>query len=142
VTTPVIQGGRTPDERIAWLPWGEDPPAGHHEGAAPWPGAIPAPAPAIVFRPARSAELLDGDGRPVTVSARGEMSAAPERLTSPALPRGGGPVEAWAGPWLQDLRWWDQPARRRRALWQVVAAGVACLVAVEGGEAHLEAIYD
>jgi len=169
VTTPVLRGGRTPDERIAWVPWGDDPPAVSDQSrppasldravpmveaasvvearfpageAAPWPGAVPAPAPAIVFRPPRPAELLDAGGRPVTVSGRGEVSAAPERLTSPALPRGGGPVEAWAGPWLQDLRWWDQPARRRRALWQIVAAGVACLVSVEGGEAHLEALYD
>jgi protein ImuB len=169
VTAPVLQGGRTPDERIAWVPWGEDPPqpsdqsrapappdgldtyrdlsainvqASAAVGAAAWPGAIPPPAPALVFRPARPAELLDATGRPVTVSARGEASAPPEQLRSPALPGGGGPVEAWAGPWLQDLRWWHQPARRRRALWQVVAAGTACLVAVEGGSAHLEAIYD
>src|SRR5205085_6513138 len=27
VTTPVVRGGRTPDERIVWLPWGDDPPA-------------------------------------------------------------------------------------------------------------------
>jgi protein ImuB len=158
VTTPVLQGGRTPDERIAWVPWGEGPPdsadpsadaqaapslgGGRRSSLAPWPGAVPPPAPAIVFRPPRPAELFDAGGRPVTVSGRGEASAAPERLTSPALPRGGGPVEAWAGPWLQDLRWWDQPGRRRRALWQIVAAGVACLVSVEGGEAHLEAVYD
>ena len=58
------------------------------------------------------------------------------------LPRGGGPVKAWAGPWLQDLRWWDPAARRRRALWQIVAAGIACLVSVEGGLARLEAVYD
>jgi protein ImuB len=187
VTMPVLQGGRTPDERIAWVPWGEDAPApsdqcrppaplsgtldsyrapgpvtvqssadpggdaatgvwpggdGRGATAGAWPGAIPPPAPAIVFRPARPAELLDGGGRPVTVSGRGEASASPERLNSPVLPRGGGPVEAWAGPWLQDLRWWDPQARRRRALWQIVAAGVACLVAVEGGEARLEAVYD
>ena len=170
VTTPVLQGGRTPDEQIAWVPWGDDPPAPSDQcrpptppervdsygGRAPatvqalaedggemaWPGAIPSPAPAIVFRPARPAELLDAGGRPVTVSGRGEASAPPERLNSPAMPRGGGPVEGWAGPWLQDLRWWDPSARRRRALWQVVAAGIACLVSVEGGEAHLEAIYD
>jgi protein ImuB len=95
-----------------------------------------------VFRPARPAELLDAGGRPVIVSGRGEASAEPERLNSPVLPRGGGPVEAWAGPWVHDLRWWDPAARRRRALWQVVTAGIACLVSVEGGEAHLEAVYD
>jgi protein ImuB len=151
VMTPVLQGGRTPDERIAWVPWGEDapapsdqcrPPAPSDTGGAIWPGEVPPPAPAIVYQPARPAELLDADGRPVTVSGRGEASAAPERLNSPALPRGGGPVDAWAGPWLQDLRWWDGAARRRRALWQIVAAGIACLVSVEGGEAHLEAVYD
>lgn len=146
VTTPVLQGGRTPDEQIAWVPWGDDPPPRSNQSRPPqeaaWPGAIPPPAPAIVFRPARPAELLDGGGRPVTVSGRGEASAAPERLNSSALPRGGGPVEAWAGPWLQDLRWWDPSARRRRALWQVVADGIACLVSVEGGEAHVEAVYD
>jgi protein ImuB len=151
VTTPVLQGGRTPDERSAWVTWGEDPPTPSDQSRPPappdrsddaWPGAIPPPAPALVFRPARPAELLDAGGRPVTVSGRGEASAAPEHLRSPALPGGGGPVEGWAGPWVQDLRWWDQPARRRRALWQVLAAGTACLVSVEGGEAHLEAIYD
>ena len=169
VTTPVLQGGRTPDERIAWVPWGDDPPPLSDQSRPPappervdsygdgspttvqaadggrgatWPGAVPPPAPAIVFRPARPAELLDAGGRPVTVSGRGEASAPPERLNSPALPKGGGPIEAWAGPWLQDLRWWDPQARRRRALWQVVAAGVACLVSVEGGEARLEAVYD
>jgi protein ImuB len=171
VTAPVLQGGRTPDEQIAWVPWGDDPPPQPDQSRRPalperldrdsrriqlaqsqvdaqsspeaaWPGAVPPPAPAIVFRPARPAELLDTKGRAVTVSGRGEASAAPERLNSPALPRGGGPVEAWAGPWLQDLRWWDPQARRRRALWQIVAAGIACLVSVEGGEAHLEAVYD
>ncbi len=146
LTTPVIQGGRTPDEQIAWVPWGDDPPPPPDKSRPPeggaWPGAIPPPAPAIVFKPARPAELLDAGGRPVTVSGRGEASADPERLNSPALPRGGGPIEAWAGPWLQDLRWWDPQARRRRALWQVVAAGIACLVSVEGGEAHVEAVYD
>jgi protein ImuB len=153
VTTPVLRGGRTPDERIAWIPWGDDPPAPSDQSRPPapssdpdapagWPGAVPGPAPALVFSPPRPAQLLDAGGRPVTVSGRGEASGEPARLASPALPGGGGPVEAWAGPWLQDLRWWDQPARRRRALWQIVAAGTACLVSVEAGEAHLEAIYD
>jgi protein ImuB len=145
VTTPVLQGGRTPDERIAWVPWGEDAATPSGQSRPPddaWPGAIPPPAPALVFRPARAAELLDATGRPVTVSGRGEASSSPEHLRSPGLPGGGGPVEAWAGPWVQDLRWWDQSSRRRRVLWQVVAAGIACLVSVEGGEAHLEALYD
>jgi hypothetical protein len=64
-----------------------------------------------------------------------------------ALPGGGGPVVAWAGPWAHDVRWWDPTARSRRALWQVVVARehdapVACLVALEGGAAGVEALYD
>jgi protein ImuB len=146
VSTPVLRGGRTPVERVAWVPWGESGETGESlrsgEGPAPWPGAVPPPAPTRVFDPPQPAELLDADGRALAVSGRGEPSAAPARLHSPALPGGGGPVEAWAGPWLHDLRWWDQASRRRRALWQVVAGGVACLVAVEDGRAGLEAIYD
>ena len=112
----------------------------------PWPGAVPPPAPTRLFDPPLPAELLDADGRPVMVSGRGEASGAPARLRCGALLDGGGPVVAWAGPWPHDLRWWDSSARRRRVLWQIVtesAAGpVACLVALEGGRAGLEALYD
>ena len=142
VTVPVLRGGRTPEERVVWVPFGEEPPR-PPPVCEPWPGAVPPPAPAVVFHPPRPAELLDANGRPVTVSARGQASAAPADLRCPDLPGGGGAVEGWAGPWLHDLRWWDPSSRRRRALWQVkVDGGVAALVAVEGGRASLEALYD
>jgi protein ImuB len=142
VTLPVLRGGRTPGEQVAWVPFGEEAPP-PPSVAEPWPGAVPPPAPAVVFQPPRPAELLDDGGRPVTVSGRGQASGAPARLCCSALPGGGGAVEGWAGPWLHDLRWWDLSTRRRRAFWQVkVAGGVAALVAVEGGRASLEAVYD
>lgn len=147
VVTAVLDGGRTPAERIRWVPWGEprdEPVAGE---AAPWPGAVPGPAPARVHAVPVPAELLDASGEPVRVSGRGEASAPPARLRSAALPGGEGGVVAWAGPWPCDLRWWDRAARRRRALWQVVVTceheqQLACLVAVEGGRAAVEAVYD
>jgi hypothetical protein len=46
------------------------------------------------------------------------------------------------------VRWWDPPARRRCARWQIVvdcgtgAGDVACIVVVESGRAGIEAIYD
>jgi protein ImuB len=141
VVTPVLQGGRTPAERVAWVPFGQDPPMGAEAGA-PWPGALPPPAPAVVFDPGRPAALLDSAGEAVTVSARGVPSGDPARLRCEVLVGGGGPVEAWTGPWLHDVRWWDAAAHQRRAWWQVVAAGAACLVATQGGAASLEAIYD
>ncbi len=152
VVTAVVQGGRTPAERVRWIPWGEprDQERGSPHGTAgeraAWPGGVPRPEPARLFDPALPAELLDGSGRPVTVSGRGEASAPPALLRCGTLPGGGGPVVAWAGPWPHDLRWWDRDGRRRRALWQVVTetrAGVlACLVAVEHGRAGIEAWYD
>lgn len=146
VVTPVVQGGRTPAERIRWVPWGEPREPQHNRSAGPWPGALPAPAPARVLDPPVPAELLDRDGAALVVSGRGDASGAPGEVRSAALPGGGGPVVAWAGPWLHDVRWWDPVAQRRHARWQVVvrAGGVdiACLLALERGRAVLEAVYD
>jgi protein ImuB len=152
VVTAVAQGGRTPAERARWVPWGEprepDRPLLAAAGERPaWPGALPPPSPTRLFDPPLAAELLDANGRPVIVSARGEASAAPASLRCRALRDGGGPVVAWAGPWPHDLRWWDAAQRRRRVLWQIVTEPrrgdtVACLVALEGGNAGVEALYD
>lgn len=145
VVTAVPGGGRTPVERVRWVPWGDarDEPI---DPAAVWPGAVPGPAPARVYDPGVPAELLDADGRPVAVSGRGEATHPPARLTCPVLPGGGGPVRGWAGPWVHDVRWWDRRGRRRRALWHVVVGvdgdEVACLVGIEAGRATIEALYD
>jgi protein ImuB len=146
VVTAVVVGGRTPAERVRWVPWGEAD-AVDAGAAAPWPGAVPGPSPARVFDPPLPAALLDCDGDAITVNGRGEASAAPAELRCAVLPQGGGPVVASAGPWPQDVRWWEHRARRRRALWQVVVAGesesrVACLVSVSRGRAEVEALYD
>jgi protein ImuB len=146
VVTAVPAGGRTPTERVRWVPWGEVRDDTVGAGASvPWPGAVPGPAPARIFDPPLAAELVDADGEPVTVSGRGEASAPPAALWCDALPAGGGALTAWNGPWAHDLRWWDH--RRRRALWQVVVeaedgGGAACLVVLEHGRATVEAIYD
>jgi protein ImuB len=142
VATAVVGGGRAPSERIRWVSWGE-PRDEAQPSPAPWPGAIPGPVPARVHVAPVPAELLDEHGEPVHVSGRGEAPAPPAVLRCVALPDGGGPITAWAGPWPHDLRWWVRATRRRRALWQVVLRDeVACLVAVEGGRAAVEAIYD
>jgi protein ImuB len=154
VVTAVVQGGRTPAERIRWVPWGEprEPaphaPIGPVAGPVavetpPWPGAIPGPAPARVLAPPVAATFVDGRGRAVVVSARGDLSAPPARVECVVLPRGGGAVTAWAGPWAQDVRWWDRATRARRITWQVVVDDtVACLVQVERGTAAVTAVYD
>jgi protein ImuB len=144
VVTARVGGGRTPTERVRWVPWGE--PADDSGGPELpcWPGAVPGPAPARVFEPRLPASLLDAAGESVAVSGRGEASAVPARLVCDPL--GDAAVVAWAGPWPQDVRWWDRVCHRRRALWQLVVrtegTDVACLVVVEAGRVGLEALYD
>lgn len=155
VVTAVVQGGRTPAERVRWVPWGEprEPhplrpygpvpgPAGRE--APPWPGALPGPAPARILDPPPAVELLDAAGRPVVVTARGEVSGAPTVLRGEPWPGGGGRrVECSAGPFAHDVRWWDRRARSRRAYWQcALEGGVVVLVGVARGRATLEAVYD
>lgn len=154
VVQPVLRGGRTPRERTGWSPFGDPPPASwplaEHlvhserprtkEGPAPWPGAVPPPAPALVYDPPLPAALVDADGTPVHISGRGELAAPPAHLRGDGVVDG--PVEGWAGPWPHDVRFWDPCTRRRRALFQVVAGDVACLVSVSDGQASVEALYD
>jgi protein ImuB len=146
VTTAVVQGGRTAAEQIRLVPWGEpsepERPLVVGSEVAAWPGSIPPPFPARVFDPPLPAELVDSRGDAIAVNGRGEQVRAPAQMWSRALPGGGGAVQAWAGPWAHDVRWWDPLARRRCARWQVVANDVACIVVVEGGRAGIEAIYD
>ena len=100
VVTAVPVGGRTPTERVRWVPWGEDPifrpePARSRprRGRGRSPGRHRR-ASSIRRTPPIS---LDADGQAITVSGRGEPSAAPAALRCSALPNGGGPLVAWAG---------------------------------------------
>ncbi|MFM8237073.1 MAG: DNA polymerase Y family protein [Actinomycetota bacterium] len=144
VVTAVLQGGRTPVERVRWVPWGDERATERRGQIDAWPGALPAPAPARVLDPPDPAELLDDTGAPVVVGGRGEHVRAPARLESALV---AGAVVAWAGPWAHDVRWWDRAARRRTARYQLVVrthrdGDVACVVAVAGGRAALEAVHD
>ena len=139
VTVPERRGGRGPGERVGTVP-------AHgvrlgtavatDDAARPWPGHLPAPSPAIVHTEPRTVDLLDGDGRAVRVSGRGELVGTPSRC-------GPHEVVGWAGPWPSEERWWDPAAARRRARVHVVlASGVAHLLCIEGGRWLVEATYD
>jgi protein ImuB len=140
VLQPVVAGGRSPAEQALLVPFGDaavpDLPADR-----PWPGKIPAPAPATVFPVPRLASVTDDAGRPVTVAGRAEVSGSPARLSvsdSPALA-----VTAWAGPWPVAERWWDPPRARRKARFQLVTEdGKAWLAIVRRGRWQIEGRYD
>lgn len=162
VVTPVLQGGRIPDERVRWVRMGDPREAtplralvrrAPDRARAPWPGAVPGPGPARVVNDV--AAFTTYDGTRVVVDGRGEANGVPARLVCDALPGGHGVVRAWNGPWPYDTRWWDARTHRRGAVWHVVVecdrfdggdAGdvgeVACLVAVSRGRARVIAVHD
>jgi protein ImuB len=147
VAVPEWRGGRDPVEQVALVEAeavdleSERPASRAGWVEAPWPGRIPPPAPAVLPPEPLSAEVTDARGRPVGVSGRGEVSAAPARLRV----EGGRwqAITGWAGPWPVEERWWDPGRRRRRARFQLVtAAGAAHLAVLEAGQWHLTATYD
>lgn len=166
VLVPVLQGGRDPSSRTRLVAWGDDP-SPLQPLEAPWPGRLPAPEPATVLQEPQVVTLLDAAAKPVTCSARGHLSAPPAALVIASRPatsrsaRGGGShggapqpgaqpgppsgdhrVQAWSGPWPVTEGWWREGGRRRAYL-QVLPAGCpALLLALAGGQWHLEAVYD
>jgi protein ImuB len=140
VLTAVLGGGRGPDEQVRLVPWGDER-TPSRSADQPWPGRVPAPAPATVLPEPVPAEVLAADGNPVGVTGRYAVTAEPARFAAAGRPPT--PLVAWAGPWPVDERWWDPAAARRRARFQLLAAdGTAWLVALEDGHWWAEAVYD
>ena len=146
VTLPADAGGRSPADQGVRTPYGDLPPqatdAFNAPEAAPWPAALPAPAPADVPREPRPAEVTDRDGAPVGVSGRLRVSASPALLALPET-RERLRILSWAGPWPLAERWWDPAAAVRRARFQAVTDdGRAWLLTVRDGHWFIEAVYD
>ncbi|WP_157009164.1 DNA polymerase Y family protein [Agromyces laixinhei] len=140
VVTAVIGGGRMLADRQVLVPWGDRAPERGDE-SAPWPGSLPALAPASVFRERRPVGLLDAGGAVVAIDARGAISAKPERFAlAGAAPT---PVRAWAGPWPVVERWWDAEHARRVHRFQIVDdEGCAWLLVRDDEGWWAEARYD
>ena len=147
VVVPVLQGGRSPRDRQALVPWGERPtglrPGGGAAGAdgPPWPGSIPPPAPARVPSTPWSAEVQGAGGRAVDVDARGGVSCPPARFR-PTPAEGWQPVAAWAGPRPVEERWWEANPRRGARFQVVGVDGRAWRMTWDSGAWFTEAAYD
>ncbi len=141
VQVGVSSGGRGPAEQITMLAWGDERVAAA-DPDAPWPGRLPAPAPATVPHQPLAVELMDATGTTVVVTGRAEVTAEPTSLRYQGKLRS---VAAWAGPWPVDERWWA-PAEAHRAVRVQVQldgdGGEALLLSCTGGRWYLEGIYD
>lgn len=147
VQLPVLSGGRGPAERITLTPLGDElvPRADPDQS---WPGRLPEPSPTVLLDD--PVELLDAQGNPVRVTARGMFTAAPARLDGTGHQYRGG-LSWWAGPWPVDERWWDQAEQSRAgrtARAQVLVdsgadePGTALLLCYRQRRWYLEGVYE
>jgi protein ImuB len=141
VRRAVVQGGRSPGSRQATVPWGERP-VDLRPVDRPWPGRVPGPAPVRVFPAPLPAEVVDDSGRPVAVTDRGAVTAAPCRFRACDAEVPWQPVSAWAGPWPTDESWWAG-GQGVTARFQVVGSDGRAWLLVCGVDGWaLEAGYD
>ena len=118
------QGGRDPADQVQWYRWGESKPALARDPAAPWPGKLPAPAPALVPPQSLPVNVEWAEGLPTRVRLRSRWE----------------PVLSWAGPWRRMGRWWEGESSGDR--YQIVTSAGAFLCEVRDEQTYLVGIYD
>lgn len=134
VVTAALSGGRWLADRQVLTPWGERPVAPRDPGR-PWPGSLPDPLPAEVFRPPRPLTVQTAQGTTLEIDDRGALSAAPARID-------GSEVQAWAGPWpIHERRWAAAEAKHGHRLQIVDEQGRAWLVFCASGRWWAEGRY-
>jgi protein ImuB len=123
VLEAVAQGGRMPADQVAWHRWQEEPVTVRDPGA-PWPGATPAPSPALVPSEQQRVDVEWDGGLPVRIRLGTRWE----------------PILTWAGPWRMTGSWWvgGEPVDR----YQLVTSAGAFLCVVRNGTTFLTGIYD
>ncbi len=140
----VRSGGRGPAERVTWVPLGDEVLPDRDPGA-PWPGALPEPAPSVLVTGAAVA-VTDAAGAAVRVTERGGFTGEPTHLTWGSRDWA---LRWWAGPWLIDERWWApgaaaEPRARAQVLLEAAPGrddGRALLLHYAGGW-EVEGVYE
>ncbi|HLS26264.1 MAG TPA: DNA polymerase Y family protein [Beutenbergiaceae bacterium] len=142
VLAPVLEGGRTPKDRVRLVAWGDET-RPRRRPDAPWPGQIPPPLPATVPMDQVEVRLGDATGVVVQVGSRGLLSAEPQTLSIEDPPAWAGrwDLGGWTGPWPVSQRWWAG-GRPRTYLQVVCTNGPALLLCSEGHGWWVEGIYD
>ncbi|CAG7601491.1 DNA polymerase IV [Leucobacter soli] len=140
VGTMELTGGRLLADRQRFVPWGTGRRAQRTRDAGPWPGAVPGPAPGVVFPDPMPVGVVDAEGRTDRIDDEDLLTAKPAQL------RMGGaadavPVRDWSLPWpVRERGWTGAPARFRLQL--QLEDGDAWLVFHESGSWFAEGRYD
>ncbi|AJT42316.1 DNA polymerase Y family protein [Psychromicrobium lacuslunae] len=148
VLTAVLTGGRMLAQRRVLIPWGDSPPlvAEQKSRSQPWPGALSGPAPATLFEHPPAVTVLDAAGQPITVNQRLQLSGSPAFFDPPASSGVAKTqqrlINAWAGPWPVDERWWDAADQQIHRFQIVDSADTGWLLFCQAGEWLAEARYD
>ena len=138
VRMPVLSGGRGPGERISTVSLGDElVPAS--DPKSPWPGRLPAPAPAVVFGARTRVELVDQQGEQIRITERGAFSATPTQLR---WGKKAWSVCGWTGPWAVDERWWDRSTAHCAVRTQVLIDGKALLLVCQDDRWSVEGVYE
>ncbi|MFW0791057.1 DNA polymerase Y family protein [Gordonia sp. CPCC 205333] len=134
VRLPVRSGGRGPAEQVTMVALGDElqPTT---DPAAPWPGRLPEPAPAVTLTDVQ-VRLVDAEADPVTVTPRGAFSAEPTQLL---LNRRTYTVSWWAGPWPSGLDSDDAVQARSQVL---LDDSRALLLLYRLGQWWVEGVYE
>ncbi|GAA2828442.1 protein ImuB [Leucobacter komagatae] len=111
VGTVSLDGGRLLHERQQFTHWGSAP--RRQRAPGPWPGALAAPQPTLVFSPPLRARLTDGEGEVVAIDEEDLLAAAPHALRVEGLPSPG-TVRGWSKPWPIREHWWEGRPERFR----------------------------
>jgi protein ImuB len=118
------QGGRMPSERVSWSRWGEPEASHDRDVTAPWPGATPGPAPALVPPRPDPIEVEWDGGMPIRMRLGSRWE----------------PILTWSGPWRLAGRWWEGEGDADR--YQLVTSVGAFLCVVSEGRTYLAGVYD
>jgi protein ImuB len=78
VFTALLDGGRSPQEQVRFVRWGDQREAENLR--TPWPGRLPAPSPATVFREPVPVKVVDAQGTDIEITALWTLTASPSRV--------------------------------------------------------------
>ncbi|MDK7750615.1 DNA polymerase Y family protein [Brevibacterium sp. UMB10442] len=119
VSTPGLQGGRSPEETNLWTPWRHSTEP-TRDPQAPWPGALPPPRPTLVEN--TPVDLLNEYGEQVVARPAG-LDSTPRVLRTR---EGTQAVTNFSSAWPVDTQWWGEHQYH-----------VRCQIVTETGEAYV-----